>query len=77
MRKKIISIRVNEETYNEFLETIAKFTKTYTHVFPSRTEKRYDTRFPDKPFSTIDKYTLADLVDESMKEFIKKYKSNV
>ena len=77
MRKKIITIRVNEETYNEFLATVEKFTKVYTFDFPSRTEKRYYTRFPDKPFTPMDKYTLADLVDESMKDFIKKYKSDV
>ena len=76
MRNKIITIRVNEELYNEFLKTVAKFTTVYTYDFPSRTKKRYYTRFPDKPFSPVDKYTLADLVDESMKEFIKKYKSD-
>lgn len=77
MRKKIISIRVNEETYNAFLETVAKFTKVYIIDFPSKTKKIYHTRFPDKPFTPMDKYTLADLVDESMKEFIKKYNSDV
>lgn len=77
MRNKIITIRVNEQLYNEFLETVAKFTKIYTYDFPSRTENHHYTKFPDKPYNGRGKYTLADLVDESMKEFIKKYKTDV
>ena len=77
MRNKIITIRVNEQLYNEFLETVAKFTQIYTCNFPSRTENRYYTKFPDRPYNGMQKYTLADLVDESMKEFVKKYKSDV
>lgn len=76
-RDKVISIRVNSERYNEFLETVSKFTRTFTLDYPSRTETHYETRFPDKPFQWYDKYTLADLVDEAMQEFIKKYNSDM
>lgn len=75
-RDKVITIRVNEKQYNAFLETVAKFTETYEIDFPSRTEKRYYTKFPDKNFS-FEKYTLADLVEEAIDDFIKKYKSDV
>ncbi len=77
MRKKIISIRVDEDKYNQFLEIIEKFTTVYTLDFPSRTEKRYHTKFPDRQYRGCSKYTFADLVDESLREFIKKYKSDV
>ena len=73
MRDKIVSIRINGNRYKEFLEIVNSFTISWTNDFPSRTEKRYSTRFPDKPYTSYDKYTLADLVDEAMKEFIKKY----
>ena len=75
MRDKIISIRVNTKLYNEFLETVARFTSVLTLDFPSRTEKHYSTRFPDNPYSSVDKYTLADLTESAMKEFIEKYKN--
>jgi hypothetical protein len=73
MRDKIVSVRVDGNRYKEFLEIVAKFTISWTNDFPSRTEKRYLTRFPDKPYH-YDKYTLADLIDEAMREFIEKYK---
>ncbi len=75
MRDKIVSIRVNGSRYKEFLEIVEKFTISWTNDFPSRTEKRYSTRFPDKPHESYDKYTLADLVDQAMREFIEKYKN--
>ena len=75
MRDKIISIRVDTDLYNEFLATVARFTSVLTLDFPSRTEKHYNTRFPDKPYSPVDKYTIADLTEKAMKEFIEKYKS--
>lgn len=75
MRDKIVSIRVNGNRYKEFLEIIERFTISWTNYFSSRTEKRYSTRFPDQPHTPYDKYTLADLVDEAMKEFIKKYQN--
>lgn len=76
-RDRVVTIRVNEKQYNAFLETVAKFTISYTIDYPSRTEKRYHTTFPDKPFSRYEKYTLADLVEDSMDEFIRKYNSDV
>lgn len=76
-RDKVISIRVNTEQYNAFLETVSKFTETYTIEYPSRTETRYNTRFPDKPNRWQDKYTLADLVDEAIQSFLEKYNSDV
>ena len=75
MRDKIISIRVDTKLYNEFLETVAKFTNVLTLDFPSRTEKHYSVRFPDQPYSPTDKYTLADLTEKAMREFIEKYKN--
>lgn len=75
MRDKVVSIRVNTELYNEFLATVAKFTSVLTLDFPSRTENHYSTRFPDRPYSPVDKYTLADLTEKAMKEFIEKYKN--
>ncbi len=75
-RNKVISIRINEERYNKFLEIVNKFTYIFEIDYPSRTEKRYHTKFPDKQYS-FDKYTLADLVNEALKEFIEKYKSYV
>ena len=76
-RKKIISIRVNEELYNEFLQVIEKFTDTYTLYFPSRTENHHYTHFPDRPYRGRGKYTLADFLEENMREFVKKYKTDV
>ena len=76
-RDKVISIRVNAEQYNAFLETVSKFTEKYTIEYPSRTETRYHTQFPDKPYYRFEKYTLADLVEKAMQEFIEKYKSDV
>ena len=75
-RKKIVSIRVNEDKYNKFLEIIDKFTTTYQISYPSSERTRYHTQFPDKCFS-FDKYSFADLVNDALKEFIEKYKSYV
>lgn len=76
-RNKLISIRVNEELYNEFLQTVEKFTDTYKWDFPSRTENRHYTRFPDRPYCGRGKYTLADFLEENMREFVKKYKTDI
>ena len=76
-RGKVISVRVNEQLYNDFLKTVDKFTDKYTIDFPSRRETRHYTRFPDKPYFGSAKYTLADLLEESMKSFVEKYKTDV
>ena len=76
-RDKVVTIRVNEKQYNAFLVTVEKFTSSYTIDYPSRSEKRYHTTFPDKPFSRYNKYTLSDLVEESMDAFVNKYNSDV
>ena len=77
MRNKIISIRVDENKYNQFLQIIEKFTTVYTLDFPSRTEKRYHTKFPDNSYTNYEKYTLGDLVNEALTEFLNKYKTDV
>ena len=77
MKNKIVSIRIDENKYNQFLEIIKSFTTVYTFDFPSRTEKHYHTKFPDKPYTSYNKYTLGDLVNEALTEFVKKYKTDV
>lgn len=73
-RDKTVSLRVNGKLYEEFLQTVEKFTKTFTIEYPSRTKTIYDTRFPDRPHSPCDKFTLADLVEETLRKFVAHYK---
>lgn len=72
-RDKTVSLRVNGKLYEEFLQTVEKFTKTFTIEYPSRTKTIYDTRFPDRPHRSSDKYTLADLVEETLRKFVAHY----
>ena len=76
MRKKTTTIKIDEEKLEKFNKIIAAFTKTTTIEYPSRTIKIYNTKFPDSPFS-YNKYTIADLLDKALKEFIKKYETYV
>ena len=76
-RNKVITIRVNENKYNEFLKIVEQHTEILTFEYPSRTEKHYYTKFPDQPYSGPGKYTLADLVNTALTDFINKYKSDI
>lgn len=73
-RKKVVSVRVNENLHERFLQTVAKFTVTTTSGVTAVRE-RYHVKFPDREHWLHDKYTVADLLEEAMAEFIEKYGS--
>lgn len=71
--KKTTSVKIDVEKLEMFNRIIEKFTKKFTMEFPSQTKTHYTTRFPDKN-TYHNKYTIGDLLDEALSDFIEKYK---
>ena len=72
-RNKVVTVRVDEELYNKFLKTVERFTEVSSLSYRNSEKNVYYTHFPDSMGTGIGKYTLADLVNESMEAFVKKY----
>lgn len=69
-RTKIISVRVNEELYNKVQEEIKKNETKYTVYYANTIRNRY--KHTDKDGREhYDKFTIADIVENAFKEFIK------
>ncbi len=64
-RDKIISVRVN----SELLDKVQKIIDSRTHVLNLRGINHY--RYVDENGYSQDKYTIADLLESAMKEYIK------
>ena len=76
-RNKVVTVRVDEDLYNEFLKVVEGFTTKFSLEYSSKVSNTYYVRFPEKNFYHCGKYTLGDLVETSMQEFIRKYKKDV
>lgn len=76
-RNKVVTVRVDEDLYNEFLKTIERFTEVSYLFYYNSKKTIYRTHFPDSKYDCLGKYTLADLVDVSMKSFVEKYKEDM
>ncbi len=68
-RDKQISMKVNSDLINKFNVIIDRVTRKVDLGYKTL----YSCTFPDKPHSYYDKYTIADLLEEALRDFIKKY----
>lgn len=66
-RDKIISVRVN----SNLLEKVQKIIDSRTHVFELRGVNHY--HYKDEDGRTHDKYTIADLLEAAMREYVEKF----
>ena len=66
-RDKIISVRVN----SDLLEEVQKAIDSRTHIFELRGIKHY--HYKNENGQTHDKYTIADLLESAMREYIEKF----
>lgn len=67
-RNKIISVRVD----STLLEQVQKIIDSRTHVFKSRGINHY--HYIDQNGYSHEKYTIADLLESAMREYIEKFK---
>ena len=70
-RDKIISLRVDSELYNE----VQKIINSRTEVYKGSHHNYY--YYKDEKGLTHDKFTIADLLEEAMKQYIKKTKAEM
>lgn len=69
MRKdKIITVRVNSELFDE----VQKIIDSHTYVFEWHGRNHY--RYKDEKGISHKKYTIADLLESAMKEYIENSK---
>ena len=69
-RKKIISVRVNEDLYNRFQAVVAEHTKVYQAY---KTRRLYDYRDPiNQQLCQYDKFSIGDLLELALKDFVEK-----
>ncbi len=66
-RDKIISVRVN----NALLDKVQKIIDSRTYIFEVRGVNHY--RYKDENGQSHDKYTIADLLESAMREYIEKF----
>lgn len=73
-RDKVITLRVRSDLYNKANEIIENNTKTYE----TYKTKRYFNNLPDKyrDLYRISKFSIADLLEMALKEFIKDCNTN-
>lgn len=64
-RNKIISVRVN----SELLAQVQEIIDSRTHIFENRGINHY--HYIDEDGFSHDKYTIADLLESAMKNYIK------
>ena len=68
-RDKIISVRVNSTLLNEVQEIINS--RTYSYELRGRNYYRYK----DEKGTAYEKYTIADILESAMHEYIEKFKA--
>lgn len=64
-RDKIISVRVDSALLNQVQDII----DSHTHIFECRGIKHY--HYIDENGYSHDKYTIADLLESAMREYVK------
>lgn len=69
-RDKIISVRVD----SNLLDEVQKIIDSRTQVFEARGIKHY--HYKDEKGYSHDKYTIADLLEQAMREYIKKFSAD-
>lgn len=69
-RDKIISVRVNEELYNEVQKIISERTQSFTVYYRNTTKNIYEYHGAESK-SPFGKFTVADIIENAFKEFIK------
>lgn len=69
-RDKIISVRVN----SELLEKVQKIIDSRTYTFELRGKNHY--RYKDENGTAYEKYTIADLLESAMREYIEKFSAD-
>lgn len=68
-RDKQISMKVNSDLIDKFNAIVAKFTTRLDWGY----KVYYRCEFPDKQHYVFAKYSLADLFENALKDFIEKY----
>lgn len=68
-RDKQISMKVNSRLLDRFNNIVDKFTTKIDVGY----KNIYSCRFPDKPHMHFDKYSIADLLEYALYDFIIKY----
>lgn len=66
-RDKIISVRVD----SNLLEEVQKIIDSRTYTFELRGKNHY--RYKDENGTAYEKYTIADLLESAMREYIEKF----